>query len=178
MLRNRKIKRNWNNEDISLLVWLVSKQIERRELHHFSELVKSILFRKNPIGNTFHNSSQEKKKKSVNSDGLVLRRLNQSHINGQKYSLNCQPKPQLRMTGLTGNQSHKSYISAILQKIKFLGQQNSVDNIGTVFSILTFKKVLGLSKRIEGFQNMFSNFRAPKNGLKYLNLWMVVLKML
>lgn len=76
MLRNRKIKRNWNNEDISLLVWLVSKQIERRELHHFSELVKSILFRKNPIGNTFHNSSQDLLGKSVNSDGLVLRRLN------------------------------------------------------------------------------------------------------
>jgi hypothetical protein len=50
MLRNHKIKRNWNNEDITLLVWLVCKQIEHRGFTHFSELVPSLLFRKGGTG--------------------------------------------------------------------------------------------------------------------------------
>lgn len=40
MLRNKKIKRNWNNEDISLLVWVVSKRMEIQALSHFSEFTK------------------------------------------------------------------------------------------------------------------------------------------
>jgi hypothetical protein len=41
MLRNRKIKRNWNNDDITLLVWLVSQQIDLSNLSHFDLLVHS-----------------------------------------------------------------------------------------------------------------------------------------
>lgn len=71
MLRNKKIKRNWNNEDITLLVWLVSKLIEIRGLTHFSELVQTILFRKRKIGNIFPASSLARLGKNANSDGLA-----------------------------------------------------------------------------------------------------------
>ena len=47
MLRNRKIKRNWNNEDIALLIWLVSKRLQLARLTHFNELVTTNLFSKN-----------------------------------------------------------------------------------------------------------------------------------
>jgi len=36
MVRNRKIKRNWNSEDITLLVWLVCRRIEQQGLAHHS----------------------------------------------------------------------------------------------------------------------------------------------
>jgi hypothetical protein len=39
MLRNRRVKRNWNSEDIKLLVWLVSHRLRTRNLLHFNELV-------------------------------------------------------------------------------------------------------------------------------------------
>jgi len=42
MLRNRKVKRNWNTEDITLLVWLVSKCLELRTISHFSEMVFTV----------------------------------------------------------------------------------------------------------------------------------------
>lgn len=53
MLRNKKIKRNWNGDDISLLVWLVSQRLRLKDLIHFSDLVPTILFSKKKIGNIF-----------------------------------------------------------------------------------------------------------------------------
>jgi len=33
MIRNKKIKKNWNVEDIIILLWLVSKYIESNKLN-------------------------------------------------------------------------------------------------------------------------------------------------
>ena len=55
MIRNRKIKRNWNNDDITLLIWAVSKRIEANNLDNFVNLVTTILFRRKKIGNLYLN---------------------------------------------------------------------------------------------------------------------------
>ena len=31
MLKNKKIKRNWSNEDVGILTWILSKHIEQSE---------------------------------------------------------------------------------------------------------------------------------------------------
>lgn len=53
MLRNRKIKINWNNQDITLLIWLVSQRIAAKQLTHFSLMVLINLQSKHRIGSLF-----------------------------------------------------------------------------------------------------------------------------
>jgi hypothetical protein len=74
MLRNRKIKQNWNNEDITLLVWLVSRRIELLSLSHFSELVQTFLFSKSMIGSLYRPSSQAPPGRSASTAGLASKR--------------------------------------------------------------------------------------------------------
>ncbi len=50
MLRNRRVKRNWNSEDIKLLVWLVSHRLRTRALLHFNELVITLTCRRARTG--------------------------------------------------------------------------------------------------------------------------------
>jgi hypothetical protein len=76
MLRNKKIKRNWNGEDISLLVWTVSKRLELSHLTHFSEFVTTFLFSKKKTGNSFPHSSLAPAGKNANFDGSASRRSN------------------------------------------------------------------------------------------------------
>lgn len=178
MLRNKKIKRNWNNEDISLLVWVVSKRMEIQALSHFSEFVSTILFRPRKIGNSFQNSSPGPPGRNANLGGSVSRKSNQSPINGPKINPNFLATSQLRIPKLTGNWSLKNFIKKIPQKSKFSEQLSNAGNTGIVFSTPIFKKVLGPYSKIEDFFNMFSNSRGPKNGLKSLSLWKAVHKML
>lgn len=39
MVKTRRIKRNWGQEDLKILVWIVSKYCD---LHHYSDLEKDI----------------------------------------------------------------------------------------------------------------------------------------
>jgi hypothetical protein len=50
MIRNKKVKVNWNSEDISLLVWLTAKMVQLSHLSTFEEMVINYSFRKNAIG--------------------------------------------------------------------------------------------------------------------------------
>lgn len=74
MLRNRKIKRNWNSEDITLLVWLVCKRLEQQALAHHSQLVPPPSFRKTKTGSLSPPSSQAPRPRSASSDGSASKR--------------------------------------------------------------------------------------------------------
>lgn len=74
MLRNRKIKRNWNSEDITLLVWLVCKRLEQQTLAHHSQLVPPPSFRKTKTGSLSPPSSQAPRPRSASSDGSASKR--------------------------------------------------------------------------------------------------------
>jgi len=53
MIRNKQIKKNWNVDDIVLLLWVVSKYIDQKETIHCESFVHIFLFRQVMIGSIF-----------------------------------------------------------------------------------------------------------------------------
>jgi hypothetical protein len=171
MLRNRKIKRNWNNEDITLLVWLVCKLIQRLGLSHHSLLVPFLLFSKKNIGSLSQLSSQAPHGKSANSAGLALRRSSWSPTNGPSWSPNFSVKPSDVIRRLTGNWSPNASMKETLVRTRSSAQPSSAENTGTASSTLQSKRGPGPCRRIEGSYNMCWSWKALRSGLKSLSLW-------
>lgn len=178
MLRNRKIKRNWNNEDIALLIWLVSKRLELTRLAHFNELVTSNLFSKKLIGSLYQHWFQGRHGKSASSDGWALRRWSWLLINGQNNRKDFFERLLDQSIKLTGNSSQKNYMRKIHREAKYFVLPSNAGNIGIVFSILPSKKVLGPFKKTESYWNMSCSYKDQRNGQRFPSLCKAERKML
>ena len=54
MVKNRKIKKNWSNQDLKILVWIVAKYCEKKKIKDvYIGIVIYQLRRKNTIGSLF-----------------------------------------------------------------------------------------------------------------------------
>lgn len=55
MIKNKRIKKNWSEEDVQILIWVISKYADK--LHFVDiekELVSPYLFRMKRIGKQWH----------------------------------------------------------------------------------------------------------------------------
>jgi len=50
MIKNNKIKKNWSEDDLQILVWLMSKYLQTRGIESHEAMVDIFLFRRSQIG--------------------------------------------------------------------------------------------------------------------------------
>ena len=177
MLRNRKIKRNWNAEDLTLLVWAISQRIQEKGLSHFSEMVLFFLFSRGRTGSLSHRWFRAVAGRSVNLDGWDSKKFAWSPINGRRQSHGYSQRHSFNRANLTGKQFRNYYMNETPPKTRSFAHPSSAGNIGTASSTPTSTKDPGLLRKIEGCLNMFWNLRAPRSGHRSPSSWQGELKM-
>jgi hypothetical protein len=85
MIKNKRIKKNWSEEDVQILIWVISKYADKK---HFEDIEKDIvsfmLFRTLKIGKPLPPSFQGFQASLVCSNGSVSRKSTSPPITGVK----------------------------------------------------------------------------------------------
>lgn len=171
MLRNRKIKRNWNGEDLTLLVWAVSQRLQQQGLAHFAEMVYPFLCSKGKIGSSSQDWSQAAAGRSASLDGWALRRSVWSLISGPKPSHGYLQKQLHNRVARTGNWSPNCYMNGTPPGIRSFARPSSAENTGTASSIQTYTRDPGHPKKTGDFWSMYWNYKERRSGRRLPSSW-------
>ena len=88
MLKNKKIKKNWSNEDLKVLVWIVGKYCEKRRIKDLNNgiVFSSPYHRRKQTGTTFPLLSRGLVQKCVCLNGYLSKRVKSGTKSGKKNS--------------------------------------------------------------------------------------------
>ena len=86
MLKNKKVKKNWSNEDLKVLVWIVGKYCEKKRIKdlHNGIVLLLIYRRRKQIGTTFPLLFLVLVQKCVCLNGYLSKRAKSGTKNGKK----------------------------------------------------------------------------------------------
>ena len=88
MIKNKRIKKNWSEEDVLILIWIVSKYADYRGIDHVEKsLVTDILCRLPHAGIKLLPSSPESRAKAACSSGWASRNTICLIITGRRRNL-------------------------------------------------------------------------------------------
>lgn len=88
MIKNKRIKKNWSEEDVQILIWVISKYADKKGLDDIEkDIVNFRLFSILKTGSASHPSSLELLVNLACSNGLVSRKSILQPIIGVKNNL-------------------------------------------------------------------------------------------
>ena len=142
MIKNNKLKKNWSEEDLHILVWLLSKYMERNSISCHEQMVTSKVIQAKQDWINLSSMIPGSSSKSCMFKFVSLKKFKLAHHKWQKEEENILFRIvtylkfyAAKLVQKTGRLSQRSFTKKI-QKRRFIVLQNSVDNIGAVILIL------------------------------------------
>jgi hypothetical protein len=138
MLKNKRIKKNWSDEDVKILIWIISKYSDLHGLRDAGkDLVNIYLFRSGTIGLPFLLLFRGLSRSHACSNGSASRRQTWPPITGARRSQTVWetlfaklPVKTIKKIQETGSLFLKHSIFHRICKIKFIEMPNNADSIG------------------------------------------------
>jgi hypothetical protein len=85
MIKNKRIKKNWSEEDVQILIWVISKYADKKHFEDIEkDIVSDVLFRTLKIGKLLPPSSQGFQDSLACSSGSASKKSTSPPITGVK----------------------------------------------------------------------------------------------